>query len=417
MNYRPVLFLTLVALILSLPAAGRASDFTLGVGTHVFGQDPARNMRALKKSGATSFRDDLLWDFVETHKGSLVIPPVLDSYLSLGAKQQTDALLILDYGNKFYDNGAKPVFGSSLAAYRRYAKFSSSRLAGKAKTFEIWNEWNHKDPKTPEAYFAFVKAVVPGIRAVNKDAILLAGAANEKGWIEALVALGVLNYVDGISIHPYIQCEPDKSPEAWLRFVADLSNRARGANGGKAVPLYITEMGWPSNTGACGTAPEMVAQYLGRALLLVRTLPEVKGFWWYDLLNDGKLADEMEQNFGLLTIDYLEKPAFVAYQDVAPFVLKTKSAARLPAPAGIQAILLTDDAGNKSCALWSDGGKRNASITMTARQGAATTLVKIGHSNQDQGVRSLAGSRFILPLDGTAQIITGIESIRISAPN
>lgn len=408
--------IALIAIFIFFPPNVKA-EFLLGVGTHLFEQDINKNIEIMNKLGLNSFRDDYSWGAVEKEYGKLIAPAKLDAYLDNSKKSKISPLIILDYGNRFYDGGKKPVSIEAIAGFVRYAEYVAKHNVNRANIFEIWNEWDHSaEPVSAESYFKLVKAVAPAIKSINKHAVVLAGAATtagiRKGWIEQLVKLGILKYVDGISIHPYIHCERDKSPEAWIKFVSETSAVLQKANGGKTVPLYITEMGWPSHNGACGTSPGTVSQYLAQTLLLVRTLPEVKGFWWYDLKNDGQKINEREHNFGLLNYDYSLKPAFSALSDIAEHVIHAKSVVRQSAPNGIVSLVITDNNGKKSFALWSEDGKnRILSLSIKHDRNLASSIIKVGTSKNMQIDKK--NKVFSISLDGTPQIITGITEFQI----
>jgi hypothetical protein len=61
-----------------------------------------------------------------------------------------------------------------------------------------------------------------------------------------------------------------------------------------------------------------------RLSLLARTLPFVRGLWWYDFRDDGTDPTEAEQNFGLVTNDLKPKPAL----DALAFVNKMLAGAK-----------------------------------------------------------------------------------------
>lgn len=403
------------------------AEFILGVGTHTWGQDAQKNLQALKTLGVNSVRDDLQWKITEIHKGDLAIPQKLDAYFDMASKINVNPLAILDYGNILYDNGEKPTTADGLSAFARYAGFSAHHLAASVRLFEVWNEWDlSKEPKTAEAYFNVVKSVSPAIRAANKNALILAGATSSyalrpsltekltmtKSWIERLVGMGVLHYADGISIHHYIFCDKDKRPEALVNFFASVSEGLNRANNGKAVPLYITEFGWPTKTGACQTTPEVAGQYLLRTLLLIRTIPDVRGIWWYDLKDDGTDPAEKEHHFGLIDYNYTPKPAFYAMSDVAQLIIKGKSFTKLPTQEGIVLVRITLDLNNEVFALWTDND-RMAHITTTNLLSKNNT-VHIRHLGTNDPAQKITGDTSGFSIDSTPQIITGLKNIQIN---
>lgn len=389
-----------------------AEDFYVGVGTHLYHQDPQKNSAMLNQLAVNSFRDDLLWHEVERSRGRFSLPPALQQAVSLAAANKMSPLLILDYGNRLYDNGKKPISPGAVNAFATFSAYAAGVLKKKVYLFEIWNEWDQgPKPRAAGPYLELIRKVAPAIKKANENAVVLAGASSglgiRNGWVEQLVESGVLKYADGISIHPYM----DVTPEAWVASVANFSSRLNQANGGRDVPLYITEMGWPGHTAPPGLPAEVVGQYAARALLLVRTIPAARGFWWYDLKNDGIKADEREDNFGLLNYDYTAKPAFAAYKDVADVVRSGKRFLRLPAPSGLVLMEIEMRNGDRSFAIWTEKGNNvRIVISSITRKGAAPAVLTVGMSRQ---VSLPVQNVMELSVDGTPRILSGFQAVRV----
>lgn len=438
-----------VICILTNAAVCWASDFYLGVGTHIWGQDGNKNLQYVKELQINTVRDEILWDKVEVEKGKITVNSRVDNYFKKLKSLNVTPIIILAFGNQFYDGGKKPTSPEGLKAYSVFVNSVAKKLKGHPVIYEIWNEYDHSAaPSSPQSYFELLKAASSVIRSEDPNAKILAGAATSaginKGWVEQIVSLGALQYADGISIHPYIHCERDKSPEAWIKFVYKTSYQLQKANRGRIVPLYITEMGWPSHKGACGTASEKVADYLTRSILLVRTMPEIKGFWWYDLKNDGNKIEEREHNFGLLDYNYVPKYAFFSLKDVAPLVVNGVSFKRVAVPSGLVVIEITDKQGIKSFAIWSELNRIKVSVSASVTKGMSATVHKIGTALSDSMPKLIVGNtplilkqnemlkigsdektnqnsrdRFLLNganeliIDGTPIIITNVENLNI----
>lgn len=405
------------SILANLPFYAHA-DFLLGVTTHIAykNQYSDFNIQAIKRIGLNSLRDEFKWGAVEKEKGIFSSPKTQFNYFSKAAELGILPLVILDYGNLLYEKGGKPVSSESIEAFANYAKYTAKLLSGKTNHFEIWNEWFPKpEPSSAESYFKLMQTVAPAIKEANKNAIVLTGGVTIfGGWVERIVGFGALKYVDGIGIHPYVQCEGDNRAEVLYNYVKDISSKLNKVNGGKPVPLYITEIGWPSHTGNCSNTPEVVAQYLARGLLLVRTIPEVKGFWWYDLKNDGTNTENSEHNFGLLNYDYTPKPALAALQDIAPFVIDAESVTRMPSPTGILAIEINNISGNKDYAFWTSDAKNiNVRVNIIQKGSISPTLLRVGTHHSVTVAMPPNSSNFIIPLNGTPIILSGIKDMSI----
>lgn len=353
-----------------LCATVEAADFQFGVGVHV-GQNRnglAATEKALAQLGVTSFRDEVFWHRIETKAGVLVFPDSLkdlDQLVTDAAKQGRRPLLILDYGNKLYDDGGQIRSPEGIAAYVRYVRFVVRYFRGRVDQFEVWNEWNIGSGGTqaqksarygsPQEYAALLRAAYTAIKVENPSAAVIGGAfaGYDYNWIDAFGRAGGFNSLDGFSIHPYVFSEgrpvpqaptglgvvtgiahmqlamfareaaadaPFKpmrgTPESAIQHLDELKSRIDLLAPGKNVRIYITETGWPVHKGALGVSEETAAAYLQRFMLLAKSRPWIAGVWWYDLFDDGDDAQNKEHRFGLLAKDGTPKPAFQALIDM-----------------------------------------------------------------------------------------------------
>jgi polysaccharide biosynthesis protein PslG len=122
---------------------------------------------------------------------------------------------------------------------------------------------------------------------------------------------------------------------------------------GRDISLYITEMGWPTYSGANGISPEGAAAYLGQMFLLSRTMNFIKGIWWYDFRDDGWDKTNKENDFGLVGPDLKPKPAFAALKAVSPIVRNAKGVEDLPTSSpSLHALRFRLNGDNQVLALW-----------------------------------------------------------------
>jgi hypothetical protein len=172
-------------------------------------------------------------------------------------------------------------------------------------------------------------------------------------WVEKFARAGGLQYLDAISLHPYVHCNAPSaplapsqlklsgsngghgrvnaqpvafeeglikvvggSPEQAISLVDNLKKMLDQYAPGKSIPIYVTEIGWPTSSGGCGVVDSVAAAYLQRFMLLAAARPYVAGVWWYDLFDDGTDSASRENRFGLLTHDYKPKAASDAFNSV-----------------------------------------------------------------------------------------------------
>lgn len=322
----------------SAPAAEPAVPFpfTVGVCTH-FSQGKGllpSSLNLIREAGVASIRDEVAWRGIEREKGKLRMPEEWDAYVTRAAKEGLAPLLILDYGNPFYDNGDKPRSEEALEGFARYCEFIVRQFKGKVRHYEVWNEFDIKigggTPGTAEEYAKVLKEVYPRIKAIDPSIIVYGGAMTpggvRNGWLEKMLAAGALPFLDVVSIHTYNYGQPgrDRTPEAWAEWMQKVGELIAKYNNGKPAPLCVTEMGWPTQIDQRGTPPRLSAAYLARLFLLSRTMPFLKGIWWYDFQDDGWRATYNEHNFGIVRPDLTPKPSYFALADVAALVARAE---------------------------------------------------------------------------------------------
>ena len=311
-----------------------AGSFQFGACVHLAlnRSNASSVVSALNTAGFDSFRDDLFWGAVEAKRGVLQFPGSFDD-LDRAVKAVHQAggrpLLILDYGNDFYDNGGLVVSDEALDAFERYVRYVVRHFGKRVDQYEVWNEWSAgfgSKPKQPTgdavAYSRLLKRVYQAIKAENPKASVIGGAVagTDFAWSKALFNAGGLQYLDAFSVHSYTLFHLHSNPEIAIRFLDFLRQAMREAAPNRDIPVLITEMGWPTNVGNLGVPDEQAADYLIRFLALVRARPWIAGVWWYDLIDDGASDTDAEQRFGLLRTGLSPKPAYLAASRMAPLL-------------------------------------------------------------------------------------------------
>lgn len=300
-----------------------------GVASHFgFISKPNTGLEKIHEAGFTSLRDEVFWKQVEVNKGQLQIPAHVESYVNRAIAQGLTPVLVLGYGNPAYDGGEKPVTPAARQAWIRYASFVVQHFKGRVQYYELWNEWDNAIGEThegkPEDYAQLVKEAAPALRKIDADACLIAGAVMPKsitnGFLFKAIEAGLLNEVDALSVHTYNYYQQRFSrhtPEAWMANMRDLNVQLQTQYLAKPMPLYITEMGWPSNSGANGTTQAYQAAYAQRMYLLAHTLPTLAGVWWYSWQDEGNNEAEAEHRFGVVDVNTQPKPIWHALKEQA----------------------------------------------------------------------------------------------------
>lgn len=303
----------------------------IGVAAHLWGLNHSqidRKLRMAASINAKLIRWDAPWKAVEKDKGHLQIPSNWDYIVDQAAKLGIESLLILDYGNKNYDAGGKPISKDAIDGFAKYSEFVAQYFKGRVRKYEIWNEWNGKAgntlPGKPEEYIELLKSVYPRMKSVDSNLFILAGSFSASSYESILVSKGLLpsgmrnkssafenflagngqGYLDGIAIHPYNVYES----KLWgydryrrqLKYVVD-SIRLTPAY--KDIPIYITETGWPtSNTKKFGVSEDDQFEFSRSAILDACNLG-IENVILYELIDGASDKEDPEGNFGLYGFD------------------------------------------------------------------------------------------------------------------
>lgn len=304
-----------------LSASVHALERGISIHSSNLNGSPKEFMSLIDKYNFETFRIDYSWDNLERKKNTF--SPV-DSYknvedlIYLAHQQGIKPLLVLDYGNKLY-NIKKPISDKEIDLFCRYVKFVVSRFKGNVSYYEIWNEWSMPPPhyinrgyKSALDYVNLVKKVSQAIRREDPNAIILAGGFNptspdDQIWGENIIKLGILNYVDGVSIHPYLYRGRRDISSALIDYELLKRSYARLTSIAKRdIDIYVTEIGVP-NSAHSNFNEEQVKDFYFSYMSYMDKLSYIKGVWWYDFIDDGANPNDDENRFGILHQDLTEK--------------------------------------------------------------------------------------------------------------
>jgi hypothetical protein len=339
--------------------AGNVAAMEFGACIHLaLGRSNATTvLRHIDGLGLTTFRDDVYWNNIELVQGKLQMSP---KYEQLGlavagmAQRSKSSLLVLDFGNKFYDNGGYPVSDEGINAFARYADFVVRHYGDSVRWYEVWNEWSSgfgSKPKVnygdPAAYVRLLAATSKAIKQANPKATVVGGAVAgvDLKWVRDFIRADGLRHLDVLSIHSYTLFQLNTNPEVAIRGLDKLRAILQTASPDREIPVYITEMGWPTNTGKYGVSERDAAKYLARFMVLARSRPWIQGVWWYDLIDDGDNDALMEHRYGLVARNQRLKPAYLTARQITPLVLGESAVSSYRTDSGAYVVTGTDGTG------------------------------------------------------------------------
>lgn len=277
-------------------------------------------------SGAKNMRDEIEWIRVEREKGVYTFPEVDERYMGMLAQIGIKPSLVLDFTNPFYDNNSTPYTDEGRQGFANYGKALLQHYGNQIEWLEVYNEFNIPEfgdrgdgPADSRAdyYYPLLKKTYEELKSVRPDLTVVGMATSgvPLTWMEEVFQLGGMDYMDAISIHPY---RFPRAPEGMAHDIANVQNLIRQYNNGQLKPIWVTEFGWPTNTGTTGVDNWTQAEYLvrGHVILLASGVEKI---FWYDFMNDGRSASDSEENFGVIRNStsrlgaHVPKPAFAAY--------------------------------------------------------------------------------------------------------
>jgi hypothetical protein len=316
----------------------------------------------IEETGLKWLRGRVAWYQVEKEKGALEIPPADREWIKAAEKRGFKIASVLAYRNQFYP---MKDFDAFLEGFARYCAFVVGELKDEVEVWEIWNEpsnfymraafggsWNAKEgveTQWLQRYADLIVASARAIRAVDPDAVILAGDVNYPvnfHLLDLLAERGAVDLLDGLVLHVYtfrvppevqpwggprmnerdgvVVVDDDHSYASMFRLIR-AKMREVGMNN---TDLYITETGFTSEPNGrdsgdrmqMGLSLEAQAKYLARTFLLNKAYG-AKVSIQYDFFDHGLVfaKGHQERGFGLVRgkeRDYAKKPAWFAVRNI-----------------------------------------------------------------------------------------------------
>lgn len=365
----------------------RASPYIVGAATHfsyaaLAGYDPDSVAQRFTDSGIRAFREDLYWNALapDWDVNGAHLPPPLVTFLG---KTSARPLYILNNGNAFIPGASPPVADAGQTAFAAYAQRAVAATAGRDAIYEIWNEWNRNvvrdkpvmvgpgdalDYRASLYYAPLAARATRAIKQVAPSAKVLVGAAGDDPdwqWTLDVLARGAAAQADGVSAHIYNHCAStaNRTASEALGRLTLLHSKIAGANGGRDLPLYVTEWGWPAGTNVCAVSAAKIATNVPQFLLHTAALPWVAGSWYYETKDSGVDPTNIQHNFGLYDANYAAKSAQCAFADASAVIADAKAMAVQSVDNGLTVIRVTTSRGLAIVA-WSAVAGRQGRITV-----------------------------------------------------
>ena len=436
------LLTALPALLLFAAGASAQEPMILGVQTH-FAFTPPKTSDAglfrawMRRSGFNSARDEMFWWHVEDEYGGLEMKQgaVVTRDLWRSMPPPFHPLLTLDFGYRTYDAGGQPKSPAARAAFSRYAGFVVSQSQPVVRLVEVWNEWNLKAGARPEGgsngdaedYVRLSAATYQHLKQLDPAIKVLVGAISDDfpdwRWLRSAMNLGLLSRADGLSVHLYNYCmAPSRIGADELIQRLDALRAILDTAGHPSLPVYVTEVGWPTHQGKCAVTESDAAVHSMRFLLEASLRQWVRGVWYYELQDGGSNPADPEHHFGLLRRDGSEKPGGCALREMgAQVARRPKSFTRVD---GVTMARFGNGATDRYV-FWTSpapGGASEAQARLTARSAKSGPLRAVSVCGLDEGVLTLepdgrsavvaVQGRTVLVIDRPTGETLALESLR-----
>jgi predicted phosphatase len=303
-------------------------------------------LQTAKSIGSMTVRDGVGWTEIEKSPG-------VYQFTSPGAKWMDTVIdngfpvtLLFDNTNPLYDGGKTPYTDAGRAAYAKYIVATLDRFP-RVKTIEIGNEYNAFNfvsgpvlddgyPARQKYYYEMLKTVYTAVKSSHPDVRILGGAAIAVpvGYFKQLFALGGLNYMDGIVIHPYTT-----DPEQLEKQLGVL----RAAMGAGVKPIHVTEFAQELDS-----VPD-TADYLVKSVAVMASAGVAEADW-YALRQQGGANDIWYKNVALTSFRGEILPLGQGFKIMSTQVLAKGAGRRIATDAFTYAY----EFGQNAMVLWGD---------------------------------------------------------------
>ena len=346
-----------MAVAVPAPASASASQHMAGVMSHVLWgnvdiDEMDRQLDEMKRAHVAITRVDVGWASVEQEgKGKINWDYVHKmDHLVDGANQRGIKLLMMyaetpcwassapsdvkdGCSGSWWDRDVQNYAPKSAEDFADSFGWVVKRYGDRVYSWEVWNEPNQdyffRTDNPVGDYAKMVRAAWRAARAADPRPIIVAGSLSDSDFefTEQLYEHGVKGYFDAWSVHPYSDDRDPlntdvESPRYSFRAGVPAVRKVMHEHGDHK-PIWLTEFGYSTcnvrdaESWQNCVSKDTQARYLKRAFLQMRKWDDVPVGIWFNLKNWSDDAGDRVANYGLLTADGHEKPAFDAFGDVA----------------------------------------------------------------------------------------------------
>jgi hypothetical protein len=273
---------TVIASVLADPLPSTTVPGNLGIVANYFTPEQsatygnASAFDALKNAGFSLARILPDWQLIEKQKNVYDFS-YCDWLLDQFQSRNMRPIIGLGLNNPLYGVYTRINTDDERLAFGNFVRAMARRYKGRQVIWEIWNEpnishfWRREAGETlstadaVKEYLALVDTVVPIIRQEDPSALIIGPAAANYNtpWLKEALTQGLLSRLDGLSVHPY---QLAGRPELVIAQHNQVQGWIPAPDKGK--PVFFTEVGYSTGTGANEVPVEIQTKYLKRTYLM-----------------------------------------------------------------------------------------------------------------------------------------------------
>lgn len=350
----------------SVVPAGKMNPL-MGICDHVsknYGSSKDKYLMA-KDAGINSIRDEIRWTEFEKVEGVFEPDVHTKRYLDFTNETGQRKFAILGYYMPGRTQKGLPRTPADMAKFKVYVENVLRQTKDMEIDFELWNEHNMHvgdEQGQIEDYVNLAKLVYPLVKEINPDAKLYvlatANVATAREYIEECFKLGIGDYCDGFSIHPYnvaLQPESDEAKADVYDIVAMIEKY-----GLSHKELVFSEYGWTSSVNYI--SDETQAYYTVRGACEYQDV--VDRIYWYNLqekttgtMSDAELHFGMIRGWQNVEIPYEPKPVFLALSNYNRLMTGSKKVGEIShSNENVHINLFNNEKGTNTIVAWAQEG-------------------------------------------------------------
>lgn len=365
------------------PKMGFCDHFTKNQG---FSKEKAL---VAKVAGVNTIRDEIRWTDFES--GGVMEPlTYTKGWMDMMGETEQHMFAILGFYHPDVIDELFPHSFDTMAEFLDYVRAVLEYTKDMNIDYELWNEYNLNNTRYGTSYADYVemaKAVYPVVKEINPDAKLYVLAtgnnATVREYVEECFKLGIGDYCDGVSIHPYNITEaPDT--EGALSDVDDIIALMQ-KYGLSDKELIFSEYGWSSTLKYANE--ELQANYTIQGAAINQD--KVDKIYWYNLQEKTVAGmTDQELHFGFVRgwkdteIPYEAKPVLLAFSNYNRLMTGSEKIGEIPhSDENATLHMFKNQNGGNTIIAWSrEGNIRTAlnlgvdTITLCDRYGNETEL-------------------------------------------